>query len=113
MSRDPEYGPTSWPLPPAERRLAGPFPEPRSGRFTGYGPKSYVRADTRILEDVCDRLTADPFVDATDIDVRVTGGEVSLEGVVRTRDQKRRAEDTAAAVRGVCDVNNQLRVEQR
>jgi osmotically-inducible protein OsmY len=100
-------------LPPAERRLPGPFPEPRSGPFTGYGPKNYVRSDTRIHEDVCDHLTADPFVDATDIDVRVTGGEVSLAGVVRTRRQKRHAEDAAASVRGVRDVHNHLRVEQR
>ena len=112
-SPDGEHRPKGWRLPPAERRLAGPLPEPPSGRFTGYGPKNYVRADTRIHEDVCERITADPFVDATDIDVRVTSGEVSLEGVVRTRDQKRRAEDAAASVPGVRDVHNRLRLEQR
>lgn len=111
MPPDAGYRPRDWPLPPVKRRLAGPLPEPRSGRFTGCGPKNYVRPDTRIREDVCDRLTADSFVDATEVDVRVTGGEVSLEGVVGTRHQRRHAEDAAASVRGVRDVHNRLRIE--
>jgi osmotically-inducible protein OsmY len=72
-----------------------------------------MRADDRIYEDVCDRLTSDSFVDATDVDVRITGGEIALEGAVRTRDQKRRAEDVTASVRGVRDVHNRLRIAER
>lgn len=102
-----------WILPPDERRLAGPLPEPTLRDFTGRGPKDYTRADDRIHEDVCDRLTSDPFVDATDIDVRITGGEITLDGAVRTRDQKRRAEDVTASVRGVRDVHNRLRIAER
>jgi hypothetical protein len=102
-----------WTLPPDERHLVGPIPEPPLRDFSGRGPKNYTRAEERIHEDVCDRLTSDPFVDATDIDVRVTGGEITLEGAVRTRDQKRRAEDITASVRGVRDVQNRVRITER
>jgi osmotically-inducible protein OsmY len=85
------------------------LPEPQSD-FSGYGPK-YQRSDARLREQVCDRLTSDPFVDATDIDVRVEHREVTLEGLVRTRNQRRRAEDVAASIGGVSDVMNRLRYE--
>jgi hypothetical protein len=102
-----------WILPPDERHLGGPLPEPPRWDFSGRGPKGYMRADDRVRDDVCDRLTSDPFVDATDIDVRIVGGEITLEGAVRTRDQKRRAEDITASVRGVRDVQNRLRIAER
>ena len=57
-----------------------------------------------------DALTVSPYLDATGIRVTVSGGEVSLDGVVRDRRSKRLAEDAAAAVRGVLDVQNRLRV---
>jgi hypothetical protein len=101
-----------WELPPVIRQLAGPLPAPRRSDYTGRGPK-YARADDRVREDVCDRLTADPFVDATEIDVRIVRGEVTLEGEVRTRDQKRHAEDVAASIAGVSDVINRLRLISR
>jgi hypothetical protein len=78
--------------------------------YTGRGPRNYRRSDPRILEDVCDRLTDDPRVDASNIDVRVKDGEVTLAGEVISRGEKRRAEDVAAAVGGVADVINELRV---
>src|SRR5262245_40321300 len=40
-----------------------------AGRFGGVGPKGYQRADDRIREDVCDRLTADAYVDPSDVTV--------------------------------------------
>jgi hypothetical protein len=101
-----------WKLPPAIRRLDRPVPAPRRADLAGRGPK-YTRVDDRVHEDVCDRLTADPVVDATEIDVRVVRGEVTLEGEVRTRDQKRRAEHVAASAPGVCDVVNRLRLVSR
>ncbi len=83
-----------------------------STAYAGRGPRDYRRADERIREDVCDRLTDDPHVDASDIMVTVSNGEVSLAGTVATRAQKRRAEDVAEQARGVLDVNNQLRLHQ-
>jgi hypothetical protein len=78
--------------------------------FSGRGPRGYQRSDERIREDVCDRLCDDPFVDATEVDVSVKGGEVTLTGNVREREDKRRVEDVIEAVSGVREVHNNLRV---
>lgn len=77
----------------------------------GKGPKGYVRTDERIRDDVNDRLSDDPMLDASDIEVAVAGGEVTLTGFVAARQDKRRAEDTAEAVSGVNNVQNNLRVK--
>ncbi len=82
------------------------------GRHAGRGPKGYQRSDERIREDVCVRLTDHPEIDASDIEVRVDSGEVTLSGTVDERPTKRMAEDVAASVNGVRDVHNQLRVGQ-
>lgn len=79
--------------------------------FFGRGPKGYQRSDERIREDVCDRLTEDPMIDATHVDVTVKAGEVVLTGTVATRHEKRRAEDLIEDIFGVKDVANQLRVQ--
>jgi hypothetical protein len=59
---------------------------------------------------VCERLSWNDEVDATDITVRVEAGEVTLEGTVETRHMKRLSEDIAEEVGGVQDVHNRLRV---
>jgi osmotically-inducible protein OsmY len=82
------------------------------GDFTGRGPKGYQRSDARIYEDVCDRLAEAPDVDASDIEVQTTNGEVTLSGSVREREEKRRAEDLIEGVSGVRDVRNNLRVSR-
>jgi hypothetical protein len=89
-----------------------PGEESRYGTFTGRGPKGYQRSDDRIREDISDRLTDDPMVDASEITIEVKGGEVTLSGTVEDRDQKRRAEDIAEQVPGVRDVSNHLRVHK-
>jgi hypothetical protein len=76
----------------------------------GLGPRGYQRSDERIYEDINDRLTDDGYVDATDIEVTVNNGTVTLTGRVDSRGEKRRAEDIAELVSGVTDVSNQLRV---
>jgi osmotically-inducible protein OsmY len=76
----------------------------------GKGPKSYTRSDDRIKEDINDKLSDDPFIDASDIDVSVSNGEVTLTGTVDHRSTKRRAEDLAEAVSGVKNVENRIRV---
>jgi len=82
------------------------------GRFSGRGPKGYQRSDDRIREDVCERLTQHPEIDAVDIEIQVKNGEVTLMGTVDRRDEKRLAEDVAESVSGVKDVHNQLRAQQ-
>lgn len=73
-------------------------------------PRSYRRADLRIYEDVCDRLTDARDVDATEVEVSVQDGEVILRGIVGDRAMRRRAEDIAMSVGGVQHVQNDLRV---
>ncbi len=83
--------------------------ESRQG-FQGRGPKGYQRADDRIRDEICDCMTDDAVLDASEIEVAVVQGEVTLTGSVSSRDQKRRAEDVAERISGVRDVTNQLRV---
>jgi hypothetical protein len=82
----------------------------QTGRFAGRGPKNYQRSDARIQEDVCDRLTADGQIDASEIEVSVKDGEVTLTGSVDERGMKRAAEDCVDAVSGVRQVHNRLRI---
>ncbi len=79
----------------------------------GRGPKNYRRSDERIKEDVNDRLSDDYYVDASDVEVMVTNTEVTLTGTVKSREDKRRAEDIAESVSGVTNVENRLRVKGR
>ena len=81
------------------------------GQFAGRGPKGYQRSDERIREDVSDRLMEHPDIDATDVEVKVKNGVVTLTGTVDDRWAKRLAEDLAETAMGVKDVMNQLGVE--
>ena len=76
----------------------------------GRGPKGYRRTDARIQEDVNDRLADDSYLDASDVEVAVENGEVTLSGLVDSRQARRRAEDLAEQVSGVSYVQNNLRV---
>jgi osmotically-inducible protein OsmY len=76
----------------------------------GRGPKGYVRSDSRIEEDVNDRLTDDGMLDASEIEVEVADREVTISGSVTSRMAKRRAEDIADSVSGVEHVQNNLRI---
>jgi len=91
----------------------GSFGEVRRGEHQGRGPKGYQRSDERIREDINERLTDDPMIDASEIEVQVQNREVTLTGTVRDRNERRRAEDLAESVSGVAHVQNNLRVGQR
>jgi len=80
------------------------------GQYRGRGPRNYRRSDERIREDVCDALTEDPMLDASNMEVTVKDGEVTLSGTVRSRQDKRRAEDIVECISGVRDIHNSLRV---
>jgi osmotically-inducible protein OsmY len=77
----------------------------------GKGPRGYSRSDDRIKEDVNDRLSDNPYIDASDVEVSVSNGEVVLSGKVTDRHDKRRAEDIAEGVSGVRNVENRIRVQ--
>jgi osmotically-inducible protein OsmY len=78
----------------------------------GRGPRNYTRSDDRITEDINDRLTDDYYLDATDIDVKVEHGDVTLTGNVDSRYAKRRAEDIAESVSGVKNVENRIHLTE-
>jgi osmotically-inducible protein OsmY len=83
------------------------------GRFSGRGPKGWQRSDDRIREDVSERLADHPHIDASEIEINVNNGEITLTGTVEDRQSKRLAEDIAESVSGVREVHNQIRVQQR
>lgn len=80
------------------------------GAFAGKGPKGWKRSDERIREDVCEALAYHPYIDASDVEVAVADGEVTLTGAVEDRRTKRLVEDVVDDVHGVTDVHNQLRL---
>jgi len=115
------YGSSSYGSSSHGSAFGSPYDESRGGQgvsvrqgnqYSGRGPKGYSRSDERIREDVCERLTYDPQVDASDITVTVSNGEVTLEGEVENRHQKRRAEDVVERVNAVKDVHNQLKARR-
>ncbi len=90
-----------------ERRAAGGRGD---GKFRGRGPRNYQRSDERVREEVCDRLTDNEWLDASDVEVSIAAGEVVLTGTVDSRYAKRLAENIAESVTGVVNVQNSLRV---
>jgi hypothetical protein len=85
-----------------------PDKNPLEPRYAGKGPKSHGRTDDRICDDVCVRLTDHPHIDATDVQVEVSDGVVTLSGNVHNQDTKQLAEQIASSVMGVRAVHNEL-----
>ena len=81
-----------------------------AGPYAGRGPKGYRRSDERIHEDICERLTEHPSIDASDIEVSVHDGDVTLSGRVESRAIKHLTEAMTETVSGVKEVHNHLRV---
>lgn len=75
------------------------------------GAKNATRSDSLIAEELNERLMHDDQLDASEILVRVDDGKVLLTGEVPERWMKHRAEDIADAIRGVQDIDNQVRVD--
>lgn len=97
---------------PDGRRYEGAsrYFELRRRRANG-GPSNIERQDQRIYEDVCERLADDDRIDASEIEVSVANGEVTLSGKLRSRNAKRRATFVIEDILGVKDVHNSIRVE--
>jgi osmotically-inducible protein OsmY len=91
------------------RGVERPFSRPE-GAYRGRGTRGYVRSPARIHEDLCDRLTDNPFVDASDIEVGIAGTEVTLNGTVNDPIALRQAQAIAEEVAGVTHVHNRLQL---
>lgn len=78
------------------------------GRFDGVKQ----RRDERIREEVCERLMFSHSVDPGELEVNVSEGLVTLDGIVEDRDQKRLAEELIEDLPGVKRVHNHLSVRK-
>lgn len=89
-------------------------PYGKSGKnFRGVGPKTPQRSDERLHEDLCERLTHDEEIDASDLSVEVKSGTVILTGTVPTRWMKYLVEELAENLAGVYEVENKVKVKRR
>lgn len=79
----------------------------------GKGPRGYERTDDRLKEVICERLSDDPDIDASEITVNVSGGNVKLTGTVNSRADKYQVEELIEQCGGVKDIDNQLRTQSR
>lgn len=77
----------------------------------GRGPANYTRSNERLLEDACERLTHDRYLNASNINVTADDNEITLDGTVDSRQAKRRAEDCVHDISGVKHVQNNLRID--
>lgn len=85
--------------------------EERGGHY-GKGPRGWKRPDKRIFEDINEALFKSYDVDASDIEVSVANGVVTLTGTVNTREEKREAEFCSEAVSGVTDIRNEISIRR-
>ena len=76
----------------------------------GKGPKGYTRSDERLKEDICERLTHHPAIDASDVEIEAKQGVVTLTGSVTQRQAKHQIEDLVEDVSGVKDIENRISV---
>jgi osmotically-inducible protein OsmY len=85
---------------------------PQSTTFRGRGPKGYERSDDRLREIICERLTDDPRIDASEVHIEVKDKIVKLTGTVSDRRSKYEIEDVVERCGGVKDIDNQVRVRR-
>ncbi len=88
------------------------YGSPVKSSYYGRGPKGYRRSDERIREEASETLQRDPYIDASEIEVDVKDGVVTLRGHTEDRRQKRMAEDAIEHLSGVRDVRNELMIDQ-
>jgi osmotically-inducible protein OsmY len=79
--------------------------------YQGKGPKGYERSDERIREIVCEALTDDPRIDATEINVEVKNREIKLTGTVSDRRTKYAVEELIESKAHNCEIANELRIK--
>jgi osmotically-inducible protein OsmY len=74
------------------------------------GLRGRRRPDESLAREIHEILTKDPELDATNVEVEVESGAVTLIGVVESSDAKLLAEELAESITGVREVHNRLRV---
>jgi osmotically-inducible protein OsmY len=79
-------------------------------RSTQAGGPAEQRPDEAIWEDIHDHLTTNPDLDATEIEIVVEDGDVTLTGRVDTREAKWAVEEIVRGILGVLELHNRLKV---
>jgi osmotically-inducible protein OsmY len=82
-----------------------------SGPHAGKGPKGWKSSDDRIYEEVCQILEQRGDIDPSEVEIKVSNGEVTMEGTVSDRTSKRRLDEAIDQVSGIKDVHNRVRVK--
>jgi osmotically-inducible protein OsmY len=80
------------------------------GSQTGQRAQFNRRSDDKIHEEIWELLTNNADLDASEVELHVEGGEVTLTGTVDSRDAKWLTEDLVNMVAGVREVNNRLKI---
>ncbi|MFL5494526.1 MAG: BON domain-containing protein [Gemmatimonadales bacterium] len=73
-------------------------------------PRARRRPNDTLAREIHEILTQDPELDATEIQVEVERGAVTLTGVVASREAKLLAEELVESITGVREVHNALMV---
>ena len=79
--------------------------------LTGETAGQYVD-DSTITASVKAKLVAEKVANLTRVDVDTSNRVVSLNGIVQSPDQKKRAEELALQVSGVTRVQNNLQIQK-
>jgi len=85
--------------------------EPRDGTDGG-GARLRRKTDDSLAQEIHEILISDSELDATDVEVVVEGGAVTLRGEVEQPDAKLLAEELTESVAGVRLVHNRLVVRR-
>jgi osmotically-inducible protein OsmY len=86
--------------------------EQRGGSAGAGAPRPRRKSDDSLASEIHEILTSDPELDATDVEVVVEGGAVTLSGEVEHPDAKLLAEELTESVSGVRLVHNRLVVRR-
>ena len=76
----------------------------------GRRPQLQRRSDDKIHQEIWELLTNNADLDASEVELHVEGGVVTLTGTVDSRDAKWLTEDLVNSVTGVREVNNRIKV---
>lgn len=80
----------------------------RQGLHSGKGPRGWTLSDTRLIDEVSDRLMDDPLLDASEVEVSADAGVITLRGEVPGASDTAHAELVARRTPGVHEVVNRL-----
>ena len=85
----------------------------RGDGYRGHGPRRAQPQDEDLLDTLCERLSGDPDIDASEIDVTVREGIVALSGTVPSRQTRRDAEAIAESLRGASTACCSMKANRR